>query len=85
MLMQRVVVDDIEEALSSTADRLGIAPEVVVDSPYFGYGSVDSLCDKLTRLRDEAGITYVTVREMDAFAPVRHTSRVRPTAHSQRC
>ena len=23
-----------------------------------------------TRLRDEAGISYVTVREMDAFAPV---------------
>ncbi len=70
MLVQRVVVDEVDDALSATADRLGIAAEVVADSPYFGYGSVDSLCDKLTRLRDEAGITYVTVREMDAFAPV---------------
>ena len=70
VLVQRVVVDDVEEAISSTAGRLGIAPRIVADSPYFLYGSVDALCEKLTRLRDEAGITYVTVREVDAFAPV---------------
>jgi probable F420-dependent oxidoreductase len=70
ILMQLVAVDDAADAIAATAERLGLPPDVVEDSPYFGYGSIDALCDKLTRLRDEAGISYVTVREMDAFAPV---------------
>lgn len=70
ILMQLVAVDDAEDAIVSTSERLGMPREVVEESPYFGYGSIDALCEKLTRLRDEAGVTYVTVREMDAFAPV---------------
>ena len=70
ILIQLVAVDDAADAIAATAERLGLPPDVVEDSPYFGYGSIDALCDKLTRLRDEAGISYLTVREMDAFAPV---------------
>jgi probable F420-dependent oxidoreductase len=70
ILIQLVAVDDAADAIAATSARLGLAPDVVEESPYFGYGSIDALCDKLTRLREEAGVTYVTVREMDAFAPV---------------
>ena len=70
ILMQLVAIDNVEDAIASTSERLGVERDAVEESPYFGYGSIDTLCDKLTRLRDEAGITYVTVREMDAFAPV---------------
>lgn len=70
VLVQRVAVDDAAEALSATAERLGLATDVIETSPYFAYGSIDDLCDKVTRLRDEMGITYLTVREVDAFAPV---------------
>jgi len=70
ILMQLVAVDDAVDAIAATSERLGLPAGVVEESPYFGYGSIDALCDKLTRLRDEAGISYVTVREMDAFAPV---------------
>ena len=70
VLVQRVAVDDAEDAIDRTCERLDLPREVVVDSPYFGYGSVDALCEKYERLRDEAGITYVTIREIDVFAPV---------------
>ena len=70
ILMQLVAVDDAADAIAATAARLRLPPDVVEESPYFGYGSIDALCDKLTRLREEAGISYVTVREIDAFAPV---------------
>ncbi len=70
MLVQRVEVDDVEAAISMTAERVGVPREVVEESPYFGYGSVEALSEQYTRLREEAGISYITVREMDAFAPV---------------
>jgi len=70
LLVQRVAVDDAEDAIEATCARSGLSREVVVESPYFGFGSVDSLCEKYARLREEAGISYVTVRELDAFAPV---------------
>ena len=70
VLVQRVAVDDADDAIERTCERLGLPREVVVESPYFGYGSIDALCEKYARLRDEAGITYVTIREIDEFAPV---------------
>ncbi len=76
VLMQVVAVDNAADAIAATSERLGLAPDVVEESPYFGYGSIDALCDKLTRLRDEAGVSYVTVREIDAFAPRGRASRL---------
>lgn len=70
VLIQQVVVDDPADAIARAADRLGIPAGVVEESPYFGYGSVDALCDKLTELREDSGISYFTVREMETFAPV---------------
>lgn len=69
-LVQRVVVGDATDVLDDVADRFGLAADVVRASPFLLLGSVDAIVEKLLMLRDRLGISYVTVRETDAFAPV---------------
>ena len=70
VLVQRVNVDDPKAAIAATSDLIGVAPDVVEESPYFGYASIDELTDRLIALREEAGLSYYTVHELEAFSPV---------------
>jgi alkanesulfonate monooxygenase SsuD/methylene tetrahydromethanopterin reductase-like flavin-dependent oxidoreductase (luciferase family) len=70
VFVQRVNVDDPKAAIAATRDLIGVAPDVVEESPYFGYASVDELTDRLIALREEAGLSYYTVHELEAFSPV---------------
>ena len=69
VLVQHVAIDS-PTAVATAAERTGLPEHAIADSPFFGYGSVESLCERLEGLREEAGISNFTVREMDAFAPV---------------
>lgn len=55
-----------------TARSLGIAPDDVVQSPHCLVGSANEVVERLVRLREELGFSYVTVYDtaMDEFAPV---------------
>ena len=46
--------------------------EVIVDSPFVMVGSADALANHVQRLRDEHGVTYITLFERfaDDFARV---------------
>ena len=70
VFVQRVDVDDPKAAIAATSDRIGVPPDVVEESPYFGYASVDALVDRLIALREESGLSYYTVHEVDEFSPV---------------
>jgi probable F420-dependent oxidoreductase len=70
VFVQRIDVDDPKAAIAATSDRLGLPPEVVEESPYFGYASVDALVERLVALREESGLSYYTVHEVDEFSPV---------------
>jgi hypothetical protein len=70
VFVQRVDVDDPRAAIEATSERIGLAPEVVEHSPYFGYASVAELVDRLISMREESGLSYYTVHEVDEFSPV---------------
>jgi hypothetical protein len=53
-------------------DDRGDDEQSILDSPYFAVGAVTEICDQLRTMREELGISYVSVREHFAreFAPV---------------
>jgi probable F420-dependent oxidoreductase len=65
-----VITDDADGAVAETAAGSGLPPEVIAESPFTLIGSVAAVVEKLERLRHELGISYVTVRTLDDFAPV---------------
>ena len=70
-LVQRTVVGDGAAAeADELAERLGLSTEDLHDSPFVLLGAVDDIVEKLLGLRELLGISYVTVRECEAFAPV---------------
>ena len=73
-LIQAVIVTaDRAAALDQLAARFGgLSRDVIVDSPYVLFGTVDEIRDTLRRRREDYGISYVTVfdRDLEAFAPV---------------
>jgi len=66
------ISDDPADAMAAMAERFGVAPGALAEHPHALIGSVDQVCEKLERQRDELGISYVNVaqRSMEAFAPV---------------
>lgn len=64
------VTDDPGPVLAEVASSVGLPPEIVDESPFVLVGPVGRIVDKLERLRDELGISYVTVRALHDFAPV---------------
>ena len=70
-LVQRTVVGDGAAAeVDALAERFGFTTEDLQGSPFVLLGTVDDIVEKLLGLREQLGISYVTVRELDAFAPV---------------
>lgn len=75
-LVQRT---EVTPARRETAQRIadewtgaGLQPEDILASPYILIGDEEQLVDKLTRLRDELGLSYFTVfgPALEAFSPV---------------
>lgn len=71
-LVQVVKITDDREA--ATRDLLGALPGLTLDdalsTPFLAVGCVAEVADHLRRVRDRWGISYITVRSIDAFAPV---------------
>jgi probable F420-dependent oxidoreductase len=64
VLVQGVTVtDDRAGAVATIAERFDRPPEVITDSPFLLIGSVSDIADQVRRLRDECGVTYMTVFE----------------------
>jgi hypothetical protein len=76
LLVFNAVVTDTRAARAAAAEEvaatLEITPEQVLSSPYYMIGSVDQMVDALLELRQQHGISYISVfgRDMEAFAPV---------------
>jgi probable F420-dependent oxidoreductase len=60
------------EAASWIAASRGMPVERVLASPYYLYGSVDDIVERVHALRERFGISYLTIgsHDMEAFAPV---------------
>lgn len=54
------------------ADRYGVSPTEILDSPLILVGSIDEMVERLLERRERFGISYLVVTEpnMDALAPV---------------
>lgn len=67
VLLQRLEITDDREYLAHTiAQRHGQPLVDVLTCPFLAFGSVEDICLQLTRLRDDFGITYVTVFDQHA-------------------
>jgi probable F420-dependent oxidoreductase len=66
------VRDDPRAAIEAMAARFGVSEAELLDNPHALIGSVAAVCERLHRLRDEFGISYIDVaqRNMAEFAPV---------------
>ena len=72
VLVQAVVVtDDRRKAAAQVASRvLGLSVDDALSAPFLAIGTHDEIADHLVACRDRWGISYFSVRDIDAFAPV---------------
>ncbi|MEO1064018.1 MAG: TIGR03621 family F420-dependent LLM class oxidoreductase [Actinomycetota bacterium] len=74
VLVQRVQLGTTPRAAAEEmADGHGfLTPEIVLDSPFFLAGTVESIVEELQSLREELGVSYVATHGFnhEAFAPV---------------
>ena len=72
MLVQAVTSPTIDGAVARIAERFERSADLIADSPFLLIGSATEIADQIRRLRDECGVTYVTVFEPAAadLAPV---------------
>jgi probable F420-dependent oxidoreductase len=66
------VTDRRREAAERVAQTFGLTPEQALAAPDYLIGSVEEIVERLCRLREQYGISYVSVfpEAMEAFAPV---------------
>jgi len=71
-LVQRVVVThDREGAARALVQRVeGLRVEDALDTPFLAIGTHDEITAHLLQCRERWGISYFSVRELEAFAPV---------------
>lgn len=67
-----VVTDHPESAAEEVASRRGVSTEQVLTSPYFLVGTIAAIIEQVLALREQHGISYVTVfpEFAESFAPV---------------
>jgi len=58
------------EEVDKTAERFGVSADLIEQTPFLLFGSLEQIVDKLERLRDDVGISHVVVRDAEGFAPV---------------
>jgi alkanesulfonate monooxygenase SsuD/methylene tetrahydromethanopterin reductase-like flavin-dependent oxidoreductase (luciferase family) len=59
-----------DEAMAPILERFGTTPELIAETPFMFYGSVEQVIDKIERLREDVGISHYVVRDAEQFAPV---------------
>lgn len=66
------VTDHPRDAAEGLGRNLGLTPEQVLAAPDYLIGTVEQIVERLCRLREQYGISYVSVfpEDMAAFAPV---------------
>lgn len=65
------VTEDATGAIDDLVERVGgLTAADAVETPYALIGTVEEIVAKIEQCRDRWGITYFTVREIEAFAPV---------------
>jgi probable F420-dependent oxidoreductase len=66
------VRDDASDATAAMAKRFGVSPDQLGEHPHALIGSLDEVCEKLQKRRDQLGVSYINVahRNIDEFAPV---------------
>jgi probable F420-dependent oxidoreductase len=72
VLVQAVVVtDDRRKAATQMASQVpGLSVHDALSTPFLAIGTHDEIADHLERCRDRWRISYFSVRDIDAFAPV---------------
>jgi probable F420-dependent oxidoreductase len=71
ILVQATYVGDEGAAkLDEAVERFRLDRELLEHTPFVLIGSVEQVVDKLERLRESIGVSHVTVRDVDGFAPV---------------
>ncbi|MBW1685686.1 MAG: TIGR03621 family F420-dependent LLM class oxidoreductase [Deltaproteobacteria bacterium] len=66
------VTDQAETMVEGMGNAFGLSGDAMREHPHALFGSVDAICDELSRRRELYGISYVTVGDvvMNDFAPV---------------
>lgn len=65
------ITGDASGAMGGLVERVdGLSPDDAAETPYALIGTVDEIVAKIGQCRDRWGISYFTVREVEAFAPV---------------
>jgi len=70
LVQETHVGEGADAATERTAARIGAGRELVDETPFLLYGSVEQVVDKLGSLREALGVSHVVIREAEAFAPV---------------
>lgn len=69
-LVQFTHVGDDAPTADDLAERFEMPADVVEDTPFALFGSLDQVIDKIGRQRESLGITHYVVRDPEGFAPV---------------
>ncbi|MEO6654154.1 MAG: TIGR03621 family F420-dependent LLM class oxidoreductase [Ilumatobacteraceae bacterium] len=69
-LVQFTHIGDDAPRADDLATRFGLAPDVVRDTPFALFGSVEQVVDQIGRHRASLGISNYVVRDPDGFAPI---------------
>lgn len=64
------VGDGADAALDAAVERFGMDRELLEATPFVLIGSVEQVVDKLERLREQIGVSHVTIRDVDGVSPV---------------
>ena len=71
ILVQHTYVgDDADAAFDTAVERFEMDRSLLQDTPFVLIGSVEQVVDKLERLREQIGVSHVTIRDATGFAPV---------------
>jgi probable F420-dependent oxidoreductase len=72
LILKVVVTDHPQTAAEELAAAWGLTANQVLESPYFLLGSLVAIVEEVRRLREQHGISYLTVfpTDVETFAPV---------------
>ncbi|MBV9898235.1 MAG: TIGR03621 family F420-dependent LLM class oxidoreductase [Chloroflexi bacterium] len=72
LIWEVAITDDVRGAAEAIAARRSRPIEQVLESPFFLMGTIDAIVDKLLALREQHGISHISVFPSDTerFAPV---------------
>jgi probable F420-dependent oxidoreductase len=59
-----------DEVTAGLVERFGATAELLSATPFVLVGSLEQVIDKVSRMRDDLGVSHVVVRDAERFAPV---------------